>query len=209
VRAPGRVPPGRAGRLWLARRLGTAERGRDQLDRKLRLLVQDQQRMRILAERARAEWRTAFREADTWLLRAAVLGGQDAVRGAAAPSLVEVNVTWASEMGLTYPATVELASTSGTVDHIDGNAALAPAATAFRVALLAGARCGAAEEAVRLLELEVALTKRRLRALEKRWVPWLQAALRERELVLEQSEQEDGIRTRRALAAAPKGGAGS
>jgi V/A-type H+-transporting ATPase subunit D len=207
VRAPGRVPPGRAGRLWLARRLDTAERGRDQLDRKLRILVQDQQRMRILAERARAEWRTAYREADTWLLRAAVLGGQDAVRGAAASSLVQVDVTWASEMGLSYPATVELVPTSGTVDRIDGNAALAPAAAAFRVALLAAARSGAAEEAVRLLELEVALTKRRLRALEKRWVPWLQESLGARELALEQSEQEDGIRTRRALAGAQKGGA--
>lgn len=206
MRAPGRVPPGRAGRLWLARRLGTAERGRDQLDRKLRILVQDQQRMRILAERARTEWRTAFREADTWLLRVALLGGQDAVRAAAAPHLVEVDVTWTSAMGLTCPASVELVGTTGIVDHVDGNAAVAPAAAAFRAALLAGARCAAAEEAVRRLDLEVALTKRRLRALDKRWVPWLQAALQERELVLEQTEQEDGIRARRALAGGPEGG---
>lgn len=206
MRAPGRVPPGRAGRMWLSRRLETAEHGRDQLDRKLRILVQDQQRMGIVADRARVEWRSACREADTWLLRAALLGGQDAVRGAAAPSLVDVDVTWVSEMGLTYPATVELESTSGVPRHIDGNAALAPAAAAFRVALLAGARSAAADEAVRRLAEETALTKRRLRALERRWLPWLHTTLSERDLVLEQAEQEDGVRSRRARADLEKGG---
>ena len=192
--------------MWLARRLATAERGRDQLDRKLRILVQDQQQMRIVAERARTDWRSACQEADTWLLRAAVLGGQDAVRAAAAPSLADVDVTWVSEMGLTYPATVELRSTPGPPHHLDGNAAMAPTAAAFRVALLAGARSAAAEEAVRRLEEETALTKRRLRALDKRWLPWLQTALVQRELLLEQAEQEDGVRARRALAEAEKGG---
>lgn len=188
--------------MWLSRRLETAERGRDQLDRKLRILTQDQQRMRILAERARAEWRSAFREADTWLLRAAVLGGQDAIRSATAPSLAEVELTWVSEMGLAYPATVELQSEPDPAPHVDGNAALVPTTAASRVALLAGARSAAADEAVRRLEEEIALTKRRLRALEKRWLPWLRTALSERELALEQAEQEDGLRARRALAEA-------
>ncbi|MFZ2013470.1 MAG: V-type ATP synthase subunit D [Nocardioides sp.] len=195
--------------MWLARRLQTAQRGRDQLDRKLRILVQDQERMRILAERAGAEWRTAFKEADTWLLRAALLGGQDAIRAAAAGSPAEVDVTWVSEMGLTYPAAVELRSAPGPARSVDANAAVAPTVAAFRAALLAGARSAAAEEAVRRLEQETALTKRRLRALEKRWLPWLQVGLRERELLLEQAEQEDGVRARRALAGDAKGGGSS
>ena len=40
-----RIPPGRAGRMWLRRRLATAERGREQLDRKLRILLPDLQRL--------------------------------------------------------------------------------------------------------------------------------------------------------------------
>ncbi len=61
----------------------------------------------------------------------------------------------------------------------------------------------AAEEAVRLVEAEIAVTRRRLRALEKRWLPWLRDALAALEESLEQSEQEDGIRLRRAVAAQP------
>ena len=189
--------------MWLSRRLDTARRGRDQLDRKLRILVSDQQRMRTLADQARAEWRTACGEADTWLLRTALLGGQDAVRGAAAPRLLEVDVTWVSELGMTYPAAVELASEPAEV-LVDGNAALAPTVAAFRTAIVAGSRSAAADEAVRRLEREAQLTKRRLRALEKRWLPWLETALRERQLFLDQAEQEDGVRARRALGREPQ-----
>ena len=49
-------------------------------------------------------------------------------------------------------------------------------------------------------------TRRRLHALDKRWLPWLSAALADLELGLEQAEHEDGIRLRRALAGAPTGG---
>ena len=197
MRPPGRVPPGRSGRLWLTRRIDAAERGRDQLERKLRILTRDQQRMRLLADRARVEWRQACREADTWLLRTALLGGQDAVRGAAAAYPAEVDVTWVSEMGVSYPAEVDLVP-GPEPPPPDGNAALAPARAAFRTALLAGARCAAAEESLRRVDAEVALTRRRLMALRRRWLPWLERELRERELLLAQAEQEDGARARRA-----------
>jgi V/A-type H+-transporting ATPase subunit D len=206
MRSTRRVPPGRAGRLWLSRRKDAAERGRDQLDRKLRILTRDQRRMRILADRTRAEWRTAYAEADTWLLRLALLGGQDAVRSASAVSRAEVEVTWVSAMGVTYPAAVDPAggdpgAGSGVGD--EGSAAVAPTRAAFRAALLAGARCAAAEEAQRRLEHEIALTRRRLQALQKRWLPWLVEELRTRELLLEQAEQEDAVRARRARALPP------
>jgi V/A-type H+-transporting ATPase subunit D len=45
------------------------------------------------------------------------------------------------------------------------------------------------------------VTRRRLRALDKRWLPWLAESLRTLELSLEQVEQDDGIRLRRAVAA--------
>ncbi|HSO55578.1 MAG TPA: V-type ATPase, D subunit, partial [Actinomycetes bacterium] len=51
------VPPGRAGRLWLRGRLATAERGLDLLDRKLRILRREQERLRLLERRTAEELR--------------------------------------------------------------------------------------------------------------------------------------------------------
>lgn len=198
-----RIPPGRAGRLWLRRRLGTAERGRDQLDRKLRVLVPELQRRRFQADRSREEWAAACDDARTWLLRAGLLGGQDAVRYAAAPHLAEVELTWTTAVGLSYPTDARLVGPSEQAESAPGNAAIAPAAAAFRTALLAGVRTAAAQEAVRRVEAESAVTRRRLRALEQRWLPWLQEALTALELSLEQAEQEESMRLRRTAAAHP------
>lgn len=200
-----RIPPGRAGRMWLRRRRATAERGREQLDRKLRILIPEQQRLQTRADRRRKEWVAAHADAQTWLLRASLLGGQDAIRGAAAPDLVDLTVLWTSSMGVAYPEDVTLAGPGPDQPVrpdllvLPGNAAVAPAATAFRAALLAGARAAAAAEAVRRLETEIAVTRRRMRALDKRWLPWLRDALATLELSLEQAEQEDGVRTRRTI----------
>src|SRR6266566_9507160 len=86
VSAPGgiRVPPGRAGRLWLRGRLQVAERGLDLLDRKLRILRREHERLALLAQRTGEAWEHACREAETWLLRAALLSGQRALRLSAA-----------------------------------------------------------------------------------------------------------------------------
>lgn len=196
-----RVPPGRAGRMWLRRRLGTAERGRDQLDRKLRILIPEQRRLHAQAEHCRKGWAVACDDARVWLLRATLLGGQDVLRMASVPHLVDIEVVWTTAMGLRYPADARLVAPPPEPPAVVGNSAIGPAAAAYRSALLAGVRTAAAEEAVRRIEAEIAVTRRRLRALEKRWLPWLQAALAELELSLEQAEQEDGIRLRRAAAA--------
>jgi V/A-type H+-transporting ATPase subunit D len=191
--------------MWLRRRLDTAERGRDQLDRKLRILIPERQRLRIRADHRREEWIAAHAEAQTWLLRASLLSGQDAIRGAAPPDLVDLTVLSTSSMGLVYPEDVTLASYGRDLPALPGNAAVAPAATALRAALLAGARAAAADEAVRRLEAEIAVTRRRMRALDKRWLPWLRDALATLELSLEQAEQEDNTRLRRTLQP-PSGG---
>ncbi|HEX2706080.1 MAG TPA: V-type ATP synthase subunit D [Candidatus Lustribacter sp.] len=194
------VPPGRAGRSWLRRRLATAERGREQLDRKLRILFPEEQRLRILADRQRTEWVSACAEADRWLLRAALLGGQDGIRDASTLQPVTVEVQWATTMGLSYPSGAELSPARDEVSLPVSNAAIDPAAAAVRAALQAGVRTAAAEEAVRRLDAEIAVTRRRLRALEKRWLPRLHAELVGLELTLEQTEQEDTLRLRRAAA---------
>ena len=58
---------------------------------------------------------------------------------------------------------------------------------------------------MRRLEAEIAVTRRRMRALDRRWLPWLQDELIRLELTLEQSEQEDGLRLRRAATSASRG----
>lgn len=194
------VPPGRAGRSWLRRRLATAERGREQIDRKLRILFPEQQRLRILAERQRADWVAACGEADRWLLRAALLGGQDGIRDASTLQPVTVEVRWSTAMGLSYPSGADLSPARDDVALPVANAAIGPAAAAVRRALEAGVRTAAAEEAVRRLDAEIAVTRRRLRALDKRWLPRLRAELVILELTLEQAEQEDAQRLRRAAA---------
>ena len=198
------VPPGRAGRSWLRRRLATAERGRDQIDRKLRILFPEQQRLRIQAERDRAAWVAACADADRWLLRAALLGGQDGIRDASTLQPVTVEVRWSTAMGLSYPSGTDLSPPRDDVSLPVANAAIAPAAAAARRALEAGVRSAAAEEAVRRLDAEIGVTRRRLRALDKRWLPRLRAELVHLELALEQTEQEDTLRLRRAAARTPE-----
>ena len=62
------------------------------------------------------------------------------------------------------------------------------------------ARAAAGAEATRRLDAEIRLTRRRIRALDKRWLPRLEAALAERELALDLAEQDDGVRLRKAIA---------
>ena len=104
-------------------------------------------------------------------------------------------------MGLTYPTDVRVTGIP-TTPLVAVNAAVKPAATAYAAALVAGLRTAAATDALRRIDREIAVTRRRLRAIEKRWLPWLHESLRALELSLEQAEQEDGVRMRRAVASA-------
>lgn len=193
-----RIPPGRAGRLWLHRRLATAERGREQLDRKLRILLPELERGRTQSDLRREQWTATCSHAQVWLLRAVLLGGQDVLRHGPAEAPAHVAITWTTSMGLRYPAGADVVRAPDTAPSSPGNAAMTPARAAFRTALDAGVRAAAAADAVRRLEAEIAVTRRRLRALEERWLPALRAALAALELSLAQAEQEDGMRLRRA-----------
>lgn len=104
------MPPGRAGRNWLRRRLAAAQRGREQPDRKLRVLFPELRRLSMQAARERTEWEAACGEARSWLSRAALLGGQDAIRGASRVAPVRVELQWTTAMGLTYPSDAQLSA---------------------------------------------------------------------------------------------------
>jgi V/A-type H+-transporting ATPase subunit D len=189
------VPPGRAGRLWLQRRLETARRGAELLDRKLRILQAQLDRARESAAQSAAEWRRSQAEAESWLLRAALLGGQRAIRLADDGLFADVTVSYAATVGIRYPAgaTCVIPPTAAW----DGPA-LAGARQAHRAALAVAVRHAAAAEAERVIEAEALATRHRLRAIRDRWIPRLEHALAEVTFAIEEQEQADAARLRLA-----------
>jgi len=189
------VPPGRAGRLWLTRRLAVARRGTDLLDRKLQVLRAELGRRRGAAARAAAEWQSRQADADSWLLRAALLGGERAIRLAAASTLAEVTISYAATMGVRYPADAACATP---LPCGEAGPVLAAAREAHRAALAAAVRHAAAAEALRVLEAETVATRYRLRAIRDRWIPRLERALSEVTFAIEELERADAARLRLA-----------
>ena len=188
-----RVPPGRAGRLWLTERLDTAQRAAALLDRKLRILCAEQERVGALAQSARVEWARVQSAADLWLARAGVVGGQRAIRLATPTTPAEIGIAWESLMGVRYPTT----ATSIPADHVDGStpgsAVIVQATTEYERALNAAAAYAVAVAASRIIDTEVAATRRRSRAIAKRWIPRLESALHDRTEQLEEAERAEAV----------------
>jgi V/A-type H+-transporting ATPase subunit D len=191
-----RVPPGRAGRLWLRQRLASAERGLDLLERKLRILTIEHERRAREAERTEAEWTAACARADIWSLRAALTCGRSSFRPPTGPA--EITVRWTHAMGTRYPDGATCALPPGPAS-LDTSAALARARTSCASALDAAVRHAAAREAERVLALEISATRQRIRALRNRWIPRLTAAIGAIDLALEETERADLICLLRAV----------
>jgi V/A-type H+-transporting ATPase subunit D len=190
---PIRVPPGRTGRLWLRERLVIAGRAADLLEQKRQALLQETSRLRQLVEDTRDRWEAACGEADQWLLRAALVGGERQFEVAAAHlgQASEARVVWRSTMGLAYPSEADclLGPAVGLAGFGDASA-LGYAVEAHRVALAVAVEYASAERALELVASELEVTTRRLRAIDRRWVPRLGAALHEVEQRLEEQERE-------------------
>ena len=187
------VPPGRAGRLWLQRRLRVARRGAELLDRKLRILRGELEALRAEQARAAADWDRCRADAELWLLRASLLGGQRAIRLAVDGGPADVTVSYATAMGVRYPSGASCAIPEpGTWD----GAVLSSTRQAHRTALAAAVRSAAAAEAVRVIEAETLATRYRLRAVKDRWIPRLEQALAEVTLAIEEQEIADAARLR-------------
>jgi V/A-type H+-transporting ATPase subunit D len=192
-----RVPPGRAGRLWLRSRLRAAGLAADLLERKLRILRQEQERFGLRTRRAAEDWRVSWRAADAWGLRAAVLGGRRELRLATPAARAELAVAWSSVMGVRYPTGADCRlpdAASG--DRGPGTAALVEATEAYRAAVRAAVAVATAETARRIVDSEVATTRRRRRAIADRLMPRLEAALAKLTDDLEESERAEGVRLR-------------
>jgi V/A-type H+/Na+-transporting ATPase subunit D len=194
------VPPGRAGRLWLVRRLQVARRGADLLDRKLLILTGELGRLREAAARTGADWDRCCADAEQWLLRAGMLGGQRAIRLAADGQAADVTISYRLAMGVGFPASAECLIPSPATWE---GPVLAGTRQAHCAALAAAVRHAAAAEAVRVMEAEVLAARYRLRAVRDRWIPRLEQALTEMTLAIEEQELADAARLR--LATGPAG----
>jgi V/A-type H+-transporting ATPase subunit D len=190
------VPPGRAGRLWLERRLEVARRGADLLDRKLRILQGDLDRLRASAGQTAREWERLCADAELWLVRGALLGGQRAIRLASDDRrLAEVTISYASTMGARHPAgAVSVLPERGGWE----GPALSRARHAYGEALAAAVRHAVATAALQVIEAEAAATRHRLRAVRDRWIPRLEQALAEVTFAIEELERADAARLRLA-----------
>jgi V/A-type H+-transporting ATPase subunit D len=193
-----RPPPGRAGRIWLLRRLTVAHRGKDVLEQKRRALRHRIEQLEEQLEEARRGWEVEASEAETWWQRAAVLAGERPLELACASSsgTADVTITWRNTLGVVYPDSAEVAVRQDDLFPAGGSAALAYAAQAHGRALEAAAQLGAVQTAHRRASDELRATAQRVRAIERRWIPEHERALTALELALDEADREDAARAR-------------
>jgi vacuolar-type H+-ATPase subunit D/Vma8 len=185
---------GRAGRMRLERRLLIARHGADLLDRKRQIMTDELERLQLNAERVSEEWSTHARDATGWLQRAAALDGHGRIREVAPAETAQVAITWSSAMGVAFPDSVSCGVPA--MAGRGGSSALVHTARSHRDALVAGARCAAAERAVRLVQTELDATRLRQRAVEHRWIPRLERELDAIRRRLAEQELEEALRLR-------------
>jgi len=169
------------------------------LDRKRQLLRRERNRLAELREESHRRWVISCSEAETWSLRASILGGMaDVARSSAAVAgRARVDVTWRNTMGVRHPDDPRCSlPTLAPAEAAAANAAVTPAAASYRRALEAGVAYAVADTSFNVLDLELRDTERRLRAIERRRVPLLEDGLRRLELHLDELEREERVVTR-------------
>jgi V/A-type H+-transporting ATPase subunit D len=202
------IPPGRAGRPWLLERIAIATHGLDLLRRKQQLLSREHRRLAQLSEETLREWTVVSREADGWATRVEVISGTTAARlvGASTQGCAEVTISWRNTMGALHPDEARLDFPALDAMSRAVNAAVGPSRDAHERALDVAARQAVVESAVRAVETELASTRRRLRAIERHRLPWLEGELRALILALDEIEREERLVTRWAAQSLARGG---
>lgn len=191
-----RHPPGRAGRLWLQHRVEVATSGAELLDKKRRALQQELRRLQVLVRETEDAWTAAAEEAQAWVTRAAVIAGEEQLRSLAATQApATVAVQWKSSMGVAYAAATRVDLGRVPAPAIGGSAATDAALPAARLAVEAAVRNAAAQSALKRIGGELAITMRRHRALERRWLPALTAEATRLDERLDELEREEAIRS--------------
>ncbi|NBM18827.1 V-type ATPase, D subunit [Streptomyces sp. GC420] len=183
--------------MRLRHSLDVALRGADLLDRKLRILRTRHEELLRVERSAGERWRRTMSEAETWMLRGLLLGGEEALDTLGDREPATVEFTWTSTMGVRHPAAAGCTVPPRGADaRPPDNTALVNAETACAEALRAAAAHAAARAAARAVGAEILSTRRRVRALQRHWIPRLEQALARADLALEQSEHEDAVRRR-------------
>ena len=180
--------------MRVERRLQTARHGAQLLDRKQRIMANQLEHLQLRAGRSLREWEDRAREAAVWLQRAAALDGRERIEVASSTRPAEVEVQWGGAMGVAYPE--DACCEPPDAPTAGGSSALSYAAAAHRSALTAAVRHAAAQRAVLLVSAELAATRTRQRAVEKRWVPRLENELLAIRRQPGEQELEEGLRLR-------------
>lgn len=190
-------PPGRAGRMWLDRRIAVATRGGNLLEQKLRILLDLQERFALLAERTQVEWEQAVRDLEVWTTRAGLVSGQRGLRMAGAADPAQVHVVWNLTMGVRHPADATCVLPEGLpTDAVPDSAALLQARQAARRVVRAGVDQAVAGTALDAVRAEIVTTRRQLRAVQTRWLPRLEEARRVLGMALDDQEHDEALRLR-------------
>ena len=196
---PLRVPPGKAGRLWLIRRLAVAERGHDLLDRKRQALLAHERRLRADADAAHRNFVEAAAEAELWMPRAVLAEGESRVELFAShvQERADARISWRRLMGVRIPAVAGVKNPPAPdLAGLGAGSALLSATAAHRRLVAAAVEEAASRAAADRVSAELETVARRVRALEQRWIPRERAALAALELALEESEREEAARIR-------------
>ncbi len=206
-----RVPPGRAGRIWLVERLQIARRGAELLDRKRRALVSEQARARADAASARHAWEDAASRVALWSDRAAILDGAGRLELLAnhVRLAASLELGWSNLMGARIPRLVDITVPEPPpLSALGASSATVMLARACGAATAAAARYAVAQRVEAAVSAELTLAARRLRALEQRWIPQHERALAQLDLALDESQREQAARVRWVARRGPTAGHG-
>jgi len=190
-----RTPPGRMGVMWLRERLAVASRAREVLEQKLEALTRERHDVRARLAADHAEWQRAIELAEQALGSAELIGGVDQTeRVSALAAGATVEVAFGRTLGVSHPTAARVTPPPLTPTPWSDTSQLRWAAAAYREALSAGARYAATRRALDILEAENRRTTRRLRSIERRWMPALESQLRASARALDEAEREDSVR---------------
>ncbi|HTP18538.1 MAG TPA: V-type ATP synthase subunit D [Solirubrobacteraceae bacterium] len=196
---PLRIPPGRAGRTWLLRRLDVAHRGAELLDRKRQVLLAEQSRVRAQADQARGDWLRAASQLEIWTERAGLVDGELRLELLArhAQARASLELSWTNLMGAQLPRAeaIEIPQPPP-LSALGASSAAVLLARAGAEAARAAARYAIAQRADAELSAELGRAARRLRALRDRWIPQHEQALAALDLTLDEAQREQAIRIR-------------
>jgi V/A-type H+/Na+-transporting ATPase subunit D len=189
------VPPGRAGRLWLNSRLRAARLAAELLQRKLVLLSIEQRRLEQAVTASASRWRSADLAADQRLARASFLATPFDANLSTPTDPAVVTVEWSNLMGARYPTRARVrAPAIAAGQRSPGSPALLAASAAVTEAVRVAAEHAVDVAALRAVTTESAVTRRRLRAITRRWIPRLEDASTELARRLDEGEREESFR---------------